>query len=363
MNQTVFSIAPLLGLFMLVACNSSKKVTTIDFHDGSYAGEVDGKGLKQGKGSYKWLDGSYYEGDFDNDLRHGLGHFRWSNGESYKGDYLQDKRTGEGTYIWPDGSTYQGSFLNGKRHGKGIFYAANGAKYNGEWFDDLRHGNGMLIDADGRTSKGIWQNGKLLTKPISLPKPASKPDLSLDTTLIQTQQPTTPRPSQAAYNTAAKNGSTVKQKDVSTSDNTGSIVDPAVTYPSPVNLDTPTESKLKEVNSPQTNELLEEKNLKNNKKQDSAIVADDSGWSGTVEEVEGRFITKLIDGIDTIFDRKTNASYNGKMRILNDSGMISGELHLINGRMDGEELYYENGVVIERNLWKNGKFVKNLQAK
>jgi hypothetical protein len=31
--------------------------------------------------------------------------------------------------------------------------------------------------------------------------------------------------------------------------------------------------------------------------------------------------------------------------------------------MDGEELYYENGVVIERNLWKNGKFVKNLQAK
>ena len=177
---------------MLVSCNSSKKVTTVDFHDGSYAGEVDGKGLKHGKGSYKWLDGSYYEGDFDNDLRHGSGHFRWANGETYKGDYLQDKRTGEGTYTWPDGSSYQGSFLNGKRHGIGIFYAANGANYNGQWFDDLRHGKGALIDSDGRMVKGIWQNGKLLTKPIALPKPANKPDISFDATVITTAQESGP---------------------------------------------------------------------------------------------------------------------------------------------------------------------------
>ncbi|MDA7757306.1 hypothetical protein N8920_05355 [Opitutales bacterium] len=74
-------------------------------------------------------------------------------------------------------------------------------------------------------------------------------------------------------------------------------------------------------------------------------------------------MTKLIDGIDTIFDRRTNLPYNGKMEILDDNGMISGKLHLVNGRMNGEELYYENGLVTERNLWENGKFVRSLKAK
>ena len=81
----------LVLIIIFPSCKSSKKVTSIDFSDGSYVGEVDGKGLKHGKGSYKWLDGSFYEGDFEKDLRHGIGHFRWANGESYKGDYLQDQ--------------------------------------------------------------------------------------------------------------------------------------------------------------------------------------------------------------------------------------------------------------------------------
>ena len=57
------------------------------------------KAKKHGKGTYKWLDGSFYEGDFDKDLRQGVGLFKWSNGESYKGDYLADQRTGEGLYL------------------------------------------------------------------------------------------------------------------------------------------------------------------------------------------------------------------------------------------------------------------------
>ena len=113
-------------------------------------------------------------------MRHGIGHFRWANGESYKGDYLQDQRTGQGIYAWPDGSYYEGSFLNGKRHGDGIFSASNGAKYEGGWFDDKRHGQGSLTDQNGGTISGIWQNGKLLAKPIDLPQPTIKPDISFD---------------------------------------------------------------------------------------------------------------------------------------------------------------------------------------
>ena len=48
------------------------------------------------------------------------------------------------------------------------------------------------------------------------------------------------------------------------------------------------------------------------------------------------------------------------MRILDDAGNITGELHLVDGRMNGEELYYEKGKVTERNLWQNGKFLKSL---
>ena len=69
-----------------------------------------------------------------------------------------------------------------------------------------------------------------------------------------------------------------------------------------------------------------------------------------------------MDGVDTIFDRNTNRAYTGKMRILDNSGKINGELELLNGRMHGEELYFEDGKVIEKNLWGDGKFIKNLQS-
>ena len=39
------------------------------------------------------------------------------------------------------------------------------------------------------------------------------------------------------------------------------------------------------------------------------------------------------------------------MRILDNLGKINGELELLNGRMHGEELYFEDGKVIEKKLW------------
>ena len=74
----------IMSSVLFFSCQSTN-YTTIDFSDGSYTGEIDSKGRKHGKGVYKWLDGSTYEGDFKKDLRHGNGLFKWSNGESYKG--------------------------------------------------------------------------------------------------------------------------------------------------------------------------------------------------------------------------------------------------------------------------------------
>lgn len=365
MKQTISSITSLLCIFIFISCNSSKKITTIDFHDGSYAGEVDSKGLKHGKGQYSWLDGSLYEGDFEKDLRHGKGTFKWPNGESYKGDYFQDQRTGQGIYSWPDGATFSGSFLNGKRHGTGTFTSASGAKYQGDWFDDQRHGKGMLIDPNGGIIRGIWQNGKLLTTPMALPSPTTKPDLSIDAARMQSNPPFS---SQIANN----NGTTevVSNKSLKNPKNPGGISVHSGHGPSE-NLDEPsileTEENIQSgsANNPAIEtkfekEMAPEEKPFEQQAPSSAVPHEEDTWSGSVNEVEGRFVTKLIDGIDTIFDRKNDLSYTGKMRILDEAGNITGELHLVDGRMNGEELYYENGKVTERNLWENGKFLKSL---
>ena len=365
MKQTISSITSLFCIFIFISCNSSKKITTIDFHDGSYAGEVDSKGLKHGKGQYSWLDGSLYEGDFEKDLRHGTGTFKWPNGESYKGDYFQDQRTGQGIYSWPDGATYSGSFLNGKRHGTGTFTSASGAKYQGDWFDDLRHGNGILIDPNGGIIRGVWQNGKLLTTPMALPKPTTKPDLSLEAASMQNNPLITAKIAQnngvieVVSNESLENPKNPGNMSVQSAYDPGGNLDKASTLEPKENIES-SPTKDTAVETEYAKKIVPEEKPLEKQASPSTGSNEEDTWSGSVNEVEGRFVTKLIDGIDTIFDRKNDMSYTGKMRILDDAGNITGELHLVDGRMNGEELYYEKGKVTERNLWQNGKFLKSL---
>ena len=70
-------------------------MTSIDFSDGSYKGEIDKKGKKNGKGFYVWHDGSTYEGDWSNGLRHGNGKYI-HEGETYIGQWQFDLKHGRG---------------------------------------------------------------------------------------------------------------------------------------------------------------------------------------------------------------------------------------------------------------------------
>ena len=40
---------------------------------------------------------------------------------------------GKGTYKWADGTVYEGDWLDGEKHGKGTFKDANGDVYEGDW--------------------------------------------------------------------------------------------------------------------------------------------------------------------------------------------------------------------------------------
>ena len=78
-------------------------------------------------------------------------------------------------------------------------------------------------------------------------------------------------------------------------------------------------------------------------------------WTGTVAEAEAMFITELIDGIDTVSDRESRDPFTGKMRILNAAGKVQGEVNLLNGRLHGDEVFYDDsGKVVETNTWFEG---------
>jgi hypothetical protein len=42
-------------------------------------------GLKHGKGTYYYADGSVYEGDWANNQIHGIGTYTWKDGKVYSG--------------------------------------------------------------------------------------------------------------------------------------------------------------------------------------------------------------------------------------------------------------------------------------
>ena len=360
--KSIQTIICLSICFLIFSCQN-KPISKLDFSDGSYEGEINRDGQKHGSGIYRWLDGSTYVGEYAEDLRHGTGRFLWVNGESYKGDYLKDERTGKGIYDWPDGSQYEGDFLAGKRHGMGRFISSQNVIYEGEWFDDLQHGMGTLTYLDGRTLNGVWRQGELVSKPAKLPPASSKPKLSkppLEGNLnyqVQTapsSEPVlgdadipTPKAEKIVLSNQSSETDVALPKDII-------IVQPHTNTSTPPITDDASDSQETE----QT-EALEQKDLISEQINSSKQTVESTGvvdWEGTVSEAEAVFITELIDGIDTIRIRQGGAPFTGSMRILNAQGLAQGEVNLLNGRLHGEEIFFDRtGEITERNFWDNGR--------
>jgi len=350
-------------LFFFFGCKSSQ-VSNLDFSDGSYEGKVNRSGQKDGYGIYRWIDGSIYEGEYQDDLRHGKGRFLWANGESYEGDYLKDERTGKGVYNWPDGSFYKGDFLAGKRHGLGTYKSADGTIYEGEWFDDLQHGHGTLTKTDGTTIKGIWRNGTLISKPSIRPPASSQPQLPSvqleeissenlvpeSTTQPQKISETSTPPKITPYSPPAKNTNYTSTPTEEVQDD--KETNPASVPVEAVEVDLLTEAEIfppEETNDKESSQSSSPSN--ENEKPD---------WSGTAAEAEREFMTELVNGIDTVRRRSDGISFSGRMEILDSNGNPLGEVNLVDGRLHGEEVFYNNsGEIIEKNLWSNGRKVGN----
>jgi hypothetical protein len=353
----------LIFLFFFSGCKSSQ-VSKLDFSDGSYEGKVNRAGQKDGYGIYRWIDGSIYEGEYQDDLRHGKGRFLWSNGESYEGDYLKDERTGKGFYNWPDGSFYEGDFLAGERHGLGTYKSADGTIYEGEWFDDLQHGHGTLIKPDGNTIKGIWRKGTLVSKPSIRPPASPQPHLptvqleEISSENLVPQSParpknikeTSPPPKVIPNSPQTKNTNYTSTSTEEVQDNLElDSVSPSV--------------EAEEVDHLNEAEILAPEETKDEESSQSSSPSEEKekpDWSGTAAEAEREFMTELVNGIDTIRRRSDGIPFTGRMEILDSSGNLLGEVNLVDGRLHGEEVFYNNsGEIIEKNLWSNGRKVGN----
>jgi len=178
-------ILKLIFGFVLYLFTFSVHAQNLNLDAGHYEGKFK-SGLRHGKGTMQWKNGSQYTGQWKSDNIHGYGTFRYKDGSQYRGDWRNGKRSGEGTLVWADGTMYKGEFIddkiegtgkmpfpdgsshdgqwkNNSANGYGVHIWESGTEYSGLWKDNLREGNGICIHHDGRIEQGIWKNDEYIT--------------------------------------------------------------------------------------------------------------------------------------------------------------------------------------------------------
>ena len=164
---------------------------------GTYIGDVDESGNRQGEGKMTYVGGGYYEGGLVDDKFHG------------------DK----GVYHWADGSEYEGSWKDGERHGVGIFRSADDGIVEISMYDaGEAKGEGVVWSADRKTAYKTMDSiiGKKRTEMLveeaakftmdkfglSVPEPSTT--VSTKATDHPDSKPSTPVPTQAAAQPAPR---------------------------------------------------------------------------------------------------------------------------------------------------------------
>ena len=149
------------------------------------------KGKPHGRGSMTHPDGRVDSGRWEEGKRWGRRVIatpgavaKWKAQEKYKSGCLSGNcRDGKGSYRWSDGSTYRGGFQDSRPHGQGAWSHPDGSRYEGGWRLGNRDGRGMERTAAGVERTGVWREGRFVTAGVSSTSRQSRvrlrwPDLS-----------------------------------------------------------------------------------------------------------------------------------------------------------------------------------------
>lgn len=117
---------------------------------------------ENGRGTYRYPDGSEYSGDFRSAKMHGQGTYVYAGrGEKYVGEWRNGVINGRGTYYYRSGNRYDGEWRNGRKQGQGTYlYAARGDKYVGDFANDQPNGQGVYYYSNGDRYEGEWRSGR-----------------------------------------------------------------------------------------------------------------------------------------------------------------------------------------------------------
>jgi hypothetical protein len=97
----------------------------------------------------------------------GVGTYRFSDGTVYEGQFVANRHHGRGTITYSSGSSYEGQWRAGQKHGTGTYRWADGRVEVGFYHNDSSVGEGAMWSSDQRTAWRIVDDGKYVEE-ISL---------------------------------------------------------------------------------------------------------------------------------------------------------------------------------------------------
>ena len=118
---------------------------------GTYVGDIDNDGKREGKGKITYDQAGFFEGEFKDNKFEGKGVYNWGDGEEYSGDWKNGERDGKGSFTSKDGSVEYSTFKDGSPVGEGIKWNADRTK---AWkLKDGKQGLEMLHDEAAKWAK------------------------------------------------------------------------------------------------------------------------------------------------------------------------------------------------------------------
>jgi len=127
---------------------------------GSFDGDVDSSGNRQGRGKMTYDSGNYYEGGFKDDKFHGdEGRYHWFDGDEYSGGWKDGERHGIGQFFSATGAVEYSMYDNGNAVGEGVTWTAD------------RKSAYKMLDGERKNEISLGMAEKLAKEKFKLPVP------------------------------------------------------------------------------------------------------------------------------------------------------------------------------------------------